>query len=67
MDMEQTTRTAKPKTAQVGFRYGEKAKAELERIADIEGVDPSIVYRKIFTSGMKSIYDIDTFRNELIE
>jgi len=67
MEAQQEDRQPKPRTAQIGFRYGEKAKAEIERIADKEGVDPSIVYRKLFTSGLKAVYDIETFRNELVE
>lgn len=67
MEALQENRLPKPKTAQIGFRYGEKAKAAIEQIADKEGVDPSIVYRKLFTSGLKTVYGIDTFRNELVE
>lgn len=67
MEALQEDRQPKPKTAQIGFRYGEKAKSAMEQIADKEGVDPSIVYRKVMTAGLKTVYDIDTFRNELVE
>lgn len=65
-----TSKTPKKKSKKarppINFRYCKEVKEKLEEMAMKENIDPSDIYRRVFTKGLEHLYNFKVEGNELV-